>query len=96
MFAIPNGTFLNGNKLQRAKQMNRLKAEGLKVGVPDTFIPIASNGYHGLFIEMKRKKGSATSAEQKAWIISLNAQGYKAVICKGADEAIRVLEEYLK
>lgn len=96
VFAIPNGAYLNGTKLQRAKQMNRLKAEGLKIGVPDLFLPMPRGQYHGLFIEMKRQKGSATSAEQKAWAITLSSEGYKAVICKGAEEAIREIDRYLK
>lgn len=96
MFAIPNGTYLNGTTLQRAKQMNHLKAEGLRKGVPDLFIPVAKKGYHGLFIEMKRIKGSTTSKEQKEWIALLELQGYKAVVCKGSEEAIEVIEEYMR
>lgn len=96
VFAIPNGTYLNGTRLQRAKQMNKLKAEGLSKGVPDLFIPVPFNKKHGLFIEMKRIKGSSTSAEQKAWIHDLNYSGYEAVICKGGAEAIEKIEEYIK
>lgn len=32
---------------------------------------------------------------QKEWITALTEQGYKAVVCKGADEAIRAIKEYL-
>lgn len=95
VFAIPNGTYLNGTALQRAKQMNRLKAEGLEKGVPDLFIPIASSGKHGLFVEMKRQKGGTASLDQKKWIELLNEANYRAVICKGANEAIKEIEEYL-
>lgn len=95
VFAIPNGTYLNGTAMQRARQMNKLKAEGLEKGVPDLFIPIASSGKHGLFIEMKRQKGGTISLEQKKWIKTLSEADYRAVICKGAKEAIKEIEDYL-
>lgn len=90
IFAIPNGS----NKSKKAR--GEFKAEGLRAGVPDLFIPIASKKYHGLFIEMKRIQGSVTSKEQVAWIALLNKQGYKAVICKGAAVAIDEIKEYFR
>ena len=51
--------------------------------------------YAGLYIEMKRKKGGKESSEQKEWREYLISQGYKAVVCKGADEAIAAIKEYL-
>ena len=90
VFAIPNGS----NKSKAAQR--KFKAEGLRAGIPDLFIPIVSKKYAGLFVEMKRKKGSVTSDIQKWWIELLNIQGYKAEIAKGCDEAIRITEEYLK
>ncbi len=73
----------------------RLKRTGVKAGVPDMFLPVARNGHHGLFIELKRRKGGRVSPEQKEWLKALNEQGYRAVVCKGADEAIKELKEYL-
>ena len=61
VFAIPNG---EKRHLSVAK---RLKAEGVKPGVPDLFIPSLF-----LFIEMKRIKGSVTSKQQKEWLKYLN------------------------
>ncbi len=56
--------------------------------------PIQTNEYrHRLVaIEMKRKKGGATSANQKQWIKTLNEAGIQAVVCKGCDEAIEFIE----
>ena len=45
---------------------------------------------------MKRQKGGRLSPEQKEWIDGLFSQGYLAVRCDGADEAIGLLERYLK
>lgn len=74
---------------------NRMRSEGLKKGVPDLFLPIPKGRFHGLFIEMKRIKGGKISSEQKAWIRSLNAVGYKAVVAFGWEEASKDIEEYL-
>lgn len=73
-----------------------LKAQGLRAGYPDYTLYIAKNGYHGLMIELKRKKGGVTSDKQKYWIDLLNRNGYLAIICRGADEAIKAIEDYLK
>lgn len=74
----------------------RLKREGVKAGVPDIFLMVARGQYHGLAIEMKRLKGGNLTANQKTWLNRLNAQGYKAVACRGAAEAIVTIENYLK
>ncbi len=58
-------------------------------------LPVARNGYHGLYIELKRQKGGTVSETQKSWITALAEQGYKAVVCRGADEAIGTIKEYL-
>lgn len=90
LFAVPNGG--HRNKIVAAK----LKAEGVKAGVPDLMLPVPRGQYHGLFIEMKRVEGSTTQKSQKAMIEALQKQGYMAEICKGADAAWRVIERYLK
>lgn len=75
----------------------QLLRQGLRKGFPDNFFPIASKGFHGLFIELKRAKKalSKKSPEQRDWIKKLNEMGYKAVFCYGAEEAKKVVLEYL-
>jgi len=92
-YAVPNGAFLKGTPLQRAKQMKRLKAEGLQVGVPD--IVLLFEGGLSVYIELKRIKGSTTSKDQKDWQERLKVLGFKAYICKGAKEAIEVTQKYI-
>lgn len=89
MYHIPNGG------LRNKPVAVRLTAEGVRRGVPDMCLPVARQGYHGLYIELKRRKGGTVEPEQKEWIELLNAQGYKAEICRGFDEARAVIEEYL-
>lgn len=74
----------------------RLKAEGTVAGVPDLALNYPHGNYHGLFIEMKRIKGGKVSPEQQDWLEYLNSVGYKAVVCKGFDEAVNAIEVYLK
>jgi hypothetical protein len=89
LYAIPNGG------LRTARTAGRLRKEGVKKGVPDLCLPIPRGSFHGLYIELKRTKGGETSPEQRAWLEALAGQGYKAVICKGADKAIEEITNYL-
>lgn len=89
LHAIPNGGF---RILQTAV---KLKRQGVKKGVPDICLPVAAKGYHGLYIELKRRVGGRLSVEQKSWLNALNAQGYKAEVCLGFDDAVTVIKDYL-
>jgi hypothetical protein len=89
LYHIPNGG--HRNKIVAAK----LKAEGVRSGVPDICLPVARLGFHGLYVEMKRRKGAKTTPEQKEWIDALGKQGYCAVVCYGWDEAREAIENYL-
>lgn len=92
---IPNGQKLGGNAQQRMIRGKRLKDEGMKAGVPDICLPIPSGRYHGLYIELKKPSGGTVSSEQEKWLVALNLQGYLAVVCRGANEAIQTIEDYL-
>lgn len=96
MHAIPNGG-ARGNDTQTNKiRGSMLKAEGVKKGVPDIFLPVPLNGFHGLYIEMKvadRKKGRP-SEEQKEFLDSVGKLGYAYAICYGADEAKSAICRY--
>ena len=73
----------------------RLKAMGLQKGFPDLFVPEAKQGYHGLFIELKRDKTNHPTKEQLEWISYLNAKGYYAVVCYGSAAAIAEIRKYM-
>ncbi len=85
----------NGGKRSKSEAA-RFKAQGVKAGVPDIFLPCARGGYHGLYIELKRTKGGKLSAAQKEWIDALRGQGYKVIVCYGFDEAREVIISYLE
>lgn len=90
MYHIPNGGY------RHKATAGKLKAEGVKSGVPDICLPVARHSYHGLYIELKRRKGNGATDNQLDWIKSLQQEGYKAVVCYGFDEARAAIEEYLR
>lgn len=90
LYAIPNGGERN------IVVARKLKAEGVKPGVPDLCLPVAGSGYHGLYVEMKKAKGGRVGENQRWWLEKLNAQGYLATVCNGFDEGQAVIEAYLK
>ena len=90
LYAIPNGGARH--RVVAAK----LKAEGVKAGVPDYHLPVARGGAHGLFVELKRTKGGVLSAEQRAWLAALREQGHRVEVCRGWEEAFDVIRDYLE
>lgn len=88
IFAVPNG-----GKRNRATA-GKLKAEGVRAGIPDLMLPWASRGFNGLFIELKTEKGRVTD-KQAERIEQLNNDGYLAVVCHGWEAAKSVMEHYI-
>lgn len=88
MFAIPNGGERN------FKVASQLKAEGVKAGVLDIFLPVARSGAHGLFIEMKKRPNKPT-AEQLMFAQKVHVQLYKVALCYTWLEAVTAIETYL-
>lgn len=73
-----------------------LKQQGVRPGIPDIFLPCARGPFHGLYIEMKRRKGGRVSVDQQRMILALRAQRYKVEVCRGWDEAKNTICEYLR
>ena len=83
---------LNGVKMTKA-QAGRAIAQGMLSGVPDLFLPVPKNGYHGLFIEMKYGSNKVTENQEKFLQNAANV-GYSVVVCYSANEAIKRIEYY--
>jgi hypothetical protein len=98
LFAIPNGAALTSHKDRRGRRFSpqaaKLKAEGLRAGVPDLCLPVPRQDFHGMFIELKTGKNRPT-AEQVKFLDTLAEQGYYAAVCWGAEEAIAEIKAYL-
>lgn len=86
-FAVPNGG------ARHISVARKLKAEGVKSGVPDIFIPVSRHNFHGLFLEMKSPEGKVSSS-QIEWMNGLKKQGYFVYTCYSSNEAIDIVEYY--
>lgn len=89
LYAVPNG-----GKRSR-KTAADLKAEGVKPGVPDYCLPVPRGGHHGLYLELKRLRGGRVEPEQREWLAALVANGYRAEVARGWEQAWAVLRDYL-
>lgn len=90
LYHVPNG----GHRLKEVAA--KLKAQGVKAGIPDLVLAIARGGYFGLYIEFKATVDPApVSPSQQACIRRLNDQGYLAVVCQGHFDAMECLRAYL-
>ena len=80
-------------------QRIKAKKSGYKKGFPDLFIyevsKIDKKLYAGLAIELKVGYNKPTN-EQRWWRDQLIERGYYAEICTGIDEALEVINNYLK
>lgn len=101
LHAIPNG-----GKRGKATAA-RMKAEGVKRGVPDLFLsvpvwgrpintwPSPSTGdWHGLYLETKAPGGSLTP-EQRGFMQRAASHGYACATYRSADEGVTLLMRYL-
>jgi hypothetical protein len=87
---VPNGGGRN------PIEARHLKEQGVKSGIPDIFLPCARGGWHGLYIEMKRRKGGRVSIEQKKMILALRNQDYCVEVCQGWEEARDIITAYME
>jgi len=96
MFAIPNGGERN------IAVASRLKAEGVRSGVSDIFLPCARGMNFGLFIEMKKptdkekkQRAGKESDKQIEFGQHVSEQGYLYAVCYTWEEARRTIEWYM-
>lgn len=87
-FHIPNGG------MRSKATAGKLKAEGVRAGVPDYLLAVPRGPYAGLFLELKAKEGRLSPA-QKEMLEIFQIQGYKCSVVYGTTEAMDVLKSYL-
>ena len=88
LFAVPNGGF------RHKATAGKMRAEGLKAGVPDVALPIARGDYIGCWVEMKFGKNKPTK-HQERWMNFLREQGHYVAVCWSMEEAREELLRYL-
>lgn len=82
LFAIPNGGRGHHNQIMGS----RLKAAGVKPGVPDMFFALPFQQHHGCFIELKVGYNKQ-SKEQIEWEGMLTSKNYLYYLCYGWEMA---------
>lgn len=73
----------------------RLKAKGVKSGVPDVMIFKAVLSYVGLAIELKIKPNKV-SENQKKWLETLERNEWAVKVCYSIEEVMDTVEKYIK
>ena len=103
LFAIPNGG------ARDARTAAKMKAEGVRPGVPDVCLPVARTGpdgrtYGALWLEVKRpaaralfeaRRAGTLRPEQRAWLEALSGAGQAAIVAHGFEAARAAIEAYL-
>jgi hypothetical protein len=90
-FHVPNG----GHRLKAVAA--KMKGQGVKAGVSDIVLPMARGGHFGLYIEFKATPphDSVVSVSQQAFLQGVEMQGYMAIVCRGLQAAMDVINGYL-
>lgn len=93
---------VGGSTAQLKMRAIKAKRMGTSKGFPDLliFVPIVGiedevDAYQPIAVEMKRKVGSVTSPEQRAWGKVLKKAGIPFKICKGCEEAISFVNQVM-
>ena len=99
LYAIPNAGGFSGGFKANMLRVKRLKASGVKSGVPDLCLPVPRGGYYGLYIEMKservQKASQKPKPEQMEWLAGLTGLGYRTACCVGPEAAKAEIQSYL-
>ena len=83
----------NGGR-RTAREAAKLKLAGVLPGVPDTFLPLKSGEYCGLYIELK-KAGGSPSQDQKDFLNSVAKEGYLAIVVNDIETFKEVFTYYI-
>lgn len=94
IFSIPNGIYLSGKN--KFGIIHKLKAEGLKKGIPDLCLPVKSKNkkFNILFVELKTETGKL-SEEQIMIIDCLKKNGSCVEIIRNKKDFIQLINSYL-
>jgi len=89
LYAIPNGGQRN------IVVATKLKSEGVVSGVLDLFLMLSKGGFHGFYIEMKRKNGKLTDNQKEFFGLATN-KGYLCTKCDTFEDFVSAINTYMK
>ncbi len=96
LVGYPGGAFLSGNKKRRGMQWALLRKMGCQGGVTDLALNVPMNGWHGMHLEMKKRRDQfrcdsdaarAVSAPQDAYLQLMRRLGYFTCVAFGWTDA---------
>ena len=87
-FAVPNA----GKRSYGAAMY--MKAEGLRAGVPDVWLPVPNKKYCGLVMENKYG-GNKLTDNQELWLRKLKRVGHYVCVCRSTEQMIKEVSKYL-
>lgn len=82
-FAVPNGQMRAGQAME----------PGMQKGVPDLCIPLPTESYPSLYIELKQPRKYVRKSQQE-WLDDLTDLGHACTVCRSLDDVIATVREY--
>ena len=83
----------NGGSMKSAREGRKFKLMGVRKGVPDLFLSIPNDEFHGFYIELK-KPGGKPSTEQVTSGLMLENLGYKFMIIDDIEVFMTEVKRY--
>lgn len=81
--------------IRKPQYRAKLKLMGFRAGIPDICLMLPSDGYHGLFVELKKAGGTA-SKDQKKMLSMLTKMGYICFVINNFETFKNVITFYLE
>lgn len=88
MFAVPNA----GKRSPAAARW--MRAEGLRPGVPDVWLPAPRGPHPGLVIEHKFGDNKVAD-EQREWLDGMTALGWRTLVSYSFEQSRQAIVDYL-
>lgn len=73
--------------------MNKMRALGVRKGVPDLLFFDPRHGYTGLAIEVKTPQGTVTK-EQREFLANLKERGWLTAVVRSFEQAKQIIDDY--
>ena len=73
---------------------DKLKAMGVRPGVPDFRLPRRSGCWTGLVVELKSPTGTVSGAQDE-WLKALSEEGYLIAVCRTIAEFESIIQRFL-
>lgn len=83
----------NGGSMKSAREGRKFKLMGVRKGVPDLFLSVPNDDFHGFYIELK-KPGGKPSTEQVTSGLMLENLGYKFMIIDDIEVFMTEIKRY--